>query len=66
MATPTPDHAPEGLPLPEYVTINRACEWLAVSRRTLYNWMHTGKVQYVRTPGGCRRILRSSLLRQEP
>jgi excisionase family DNA binding protein len=50
-------------PLSDYLTINQTCHWLSVSRRTLYNWMHSGKVAYVRTPGGGRRILRSTLIR---
>lgn len=51
--------------LPDYLTIKQACAWLSVSRRTLYNWMDAGKVQYVRTAGGSRRILRESLVRED-
>jgi predicted site-specific integrase-resolvase len=35
-----------------------------VSRRTIYNWMSAGKVQYVRTAGGAVRIFEDSLWRR--
>jgi predicted site-specific integrase-resolvase len=35
-----------------------------VSRRTIYNWMSAGKVQYVRTAGGAVRIYEDSLWRK--
>jgi excisionase family DNA binding protein len=49
----------------------KACEVVGVSRRTIYNWMAGGKVQYVRTAGGSVRIFADSLWRapqtaQEP
>lgn len=47
-------------PEPTY-SVQQVCDILSVSRRTVYNWMDAGKVQFVRTPGGARRILRSSL-----
>jgi hypothetical protein len=34
-----------------------------VSRRTIYNWMAAGKVEYVRTAGGAVRIFEDTLWR---
>jgi len=41
----------------------RACELVGVSRRTIYNWITAGKVEYVRTAGGSIRIFVDSLWR---
>jgi excisionase family DNA binding protein len=43
------------------VSIMKACEVVGVSRRTIYNWMAGGKIQYVRTAGGAVRIFADSL-----
>ena len=45
------------------VSIPRACELVGVSRRTIYNWISGGKVQYVRTAGGSVRIFVDTLWR---
>jgi len=45
------------------VSIPRACGLVSVSRRTIYNWMASGKVQYVRTAGGSVRIFADTLWR---
>jgi excisionase family DNA binding protein len=45
------------------VSIPRACELVSVSRRTIYNWISSGKVQYVRTAGGSVRIFADTLWR---
>jgi len=45
------------------IPIMKACELVGVSRRTIYNWMAAGKVQYVRTAGGAVRIFEDSLWR---
>lgn len=45
------------------VSIPRACELVGVSRRTIYNWITDGKVQYVRTAGGAVRIFADTLWR---
>ena len=45
------------------VSIPRACDVVDVSRRTIYNWMASGKVQYVRTAGGSVRIFTDTLWR---
>ena len=38
------------------ISIMKACELVGVSRRTIYNWIAAGKVEYVRTAGGSIRI----------
>ncbi len=45
------------------LSIMRACEVVGVSRRTIYNWMASGKVEYVRTAGGSVRIFADTLWR---
>jgi excisionase family DNA binding protein len=46
------------------VSIPQACELVGVSRRTIYNWLASGKVQYVRTAGGSVRIFVDTLFRE--
>jgi excisionase family DNA binding protein len=46
------------------VSIPTACELVGVSRRTIYNWIAGGKVQYVRTAGGSVRIFADTLWRE--
>ena len=46
------------------LSIMKACEVVGVSRRTIYNWISAGKVQYVRTAGGAIRIFADSLWRE--
>jgi excisionase family DNA binding protein len=45
------------------VTIMKACELACVSRRTMYNWLGSGKLEFVRTVGGSVRIYADSLFR---
>ena len=45
------------------ISITQACESVGVSRRTIYNWMAAGKVEYVRTAGGSIRIFADTLWR---
>jgi len=45
------------------ISIMKACELVGVSRRTIYNWISAGKVEYVRTAGGSVRIFVDSLWR---
>ena len=45
------------------VSIMQACEAVGVSRRTIYNWISAGKVEYVRTAGGSIRIFTDTLWR---
>jgi excisionase family DNA binding protein len=37
---------------------------VGVSRRTIYNWISAGKVEYVRTAGGSIRIFADTLWRE--
>ena len=46
------------------VSIPHACELVGVSRRTIYNWMAGGKIEYVRTAGGSVRIFVDTLWRE--
>ncbi len=45
------------------LSIMKACEVVGVSRRTIYNWITAGKLEYVRTAGGSIRIFADSLWR---
>lgn len=45
------------------LSIMKACEVVGVSRRTIYNWIASGKVEYVRTAGGAVRIFADTLWR---
>jgi excisionase family DNA binding protein len=47
------------------LSIMKACEAVGVSRRTIYNWISAGKVEYVRTAGGSIRIFADSLWRDK-
>ncbi|MDQ3486351.1 MAG: excisionase family DNA-binding protein [Acidobacteriota bacterium] len=42
----------------------KACELVGVSRRTIYNWIAGGKIEYVRTAGGSVRIFVDTLWRE--
>ncbi len=46
------------------ISIMKACELVGVSRRTIYNWIAGGKVEYVRTAGGSVRIFADTLWRE--
>jgi excisionase family DNA binding protein len=46
------------------ISIMKACELVGVSRRTIYNWIASGKVEYIRTAGGSVRIFADTLWRQ--
>ena len=45
------------------ISIMKACETVGVSRRTIYNWIGSGKVEYIRTAGGSVRIFADTLWR---
>lgn len=47
----------------ETISIMSACELVGVSRRTIYNWIAAGKVEYIRTAGGSVRIFTDTLWR---
>lgn len=61
MATLIPTTPPQERTL----SIKQACEEVGVCRRTIYNWVNSGKVLTLRTAGGSLRILHSSLWREE-
>ena len=42
----------------------QAAEIAGVSRRTIFNWIRAGKVEYVRTPTGSVRIYVDTLLKK--
>jgi len=46
------------------IPIMKACELVGVSRRTIYNWLASGKIEYIRTAGGSVRIFVDSLWRE--
>ena len=46
------------------ISIMKACDVVGVSRPTIYNWISSGKVEYVRTAGGSVRIFVDSLWRE--
>jgi len=48
------------------VSVRQVCQVCAVSRRTVYNWMEAGKVEYVILPSGCRRVYADTLLKAPP
>lgn len=45
------------------ISIMKACELVGVSRRTIYNWLAAGKIEYIRTAGGSVRIFVDTLWR---
>ena len=45
------------------ISINAASELVDVNRRTIYNWIDSGKVEYIRTAGGAVRIFVDTLWR---
>ena len=45
------------------VSIKAACELAGVSRRTIYNWFALGRVEWICTAGGSRRIYVDTLFR---
>ena len=45
------------------ISIIKASVLVGVSRRTIYNWIASGKVEYIRTAGGSVRIFVDTLWR---
>lgn len=43
--------------------IAEACKAVGVTRRTIYNWMADGKIEWTQTAGGGKRIYADSLWR---
>ncbi len=48
----------------ETCSIMRATDLVGCSRRTIYNWIAAGKVEYCRTAGGSIRIYVDTLWRE--
>ena len=64
MAAMTPIPSLEAEPVErKTISIMKACELVGVSRRTIYNWLSSGKIEYVRTAGGSVRIFVDTLWR---
>jgi excisionase family DNA binding protein len=53
--------AAEGVP--RLLNISQARARAGVSRRTIYNWINSGRIEWVRTAGGAIRIVEASLWR---
>ena len=49
---------------PDLLTIRQACAVTQMSRRTITEWVRTGKVERIYTAGGHPRIVAASLWRQ--
>jgi excisionase family DNA binding protein len=43
------------------ISIKKACALVGISRRTIYSWLSSGKIEYVRTAGGSVRIFADTL-----
>lgn len=62
-----PDQVPPDAPPPppgavgRSVSIDHAASLLRVSRRTVYNYIASGKLQTIRTLGGSQRVLMASI-----
>lgn len=48
----------------QLLSVDEAATKAGVSRRTIYNWMASGKVSFIRTAGGQRRMLAESLFHE--
>lgn len=53
---------PEPLDPDRLVSITQACALVAVSRRTIYNWIAQDKIAFTRTASGRVRIVAASLM----
>jgi len=60
---PIPTHGGKLVVERKTISIMKACELVGVSRRTIYNWLSSGKIEYVRTAGGSVRIFVDTLWR---
>jgi excisionase family DNA binding protein len=56
----------EDLQTRRLVTIQQAMGVVGVSRRTIYNWLHAGRLEYRYTAGGTIRIFADTLWRDHP
>jgi excisionase family DNA binding protein len=48
-------------PFSRSISMDRACQILGVSRRTVYYWIKEGRLQTMRTQLGSQRVLTDSL-----
>ena len=55
------DGSGRGPGLPRSLLVDHAAALLGVSRRTVYNRIHDGRLKTIRTRSGTRRVLRESL-----
>lgn len=55
--------SPEGNLDRPTVSIMQACQVTGVTRRTIYNWIQSDKVDYIRTAGGSVRIFKDTLFK---
>ena len=46
----------------EWLTLSQAAKYIGVSRRTIYNWVASGKLKVWEIPSGHKRVKKSSLL----
>lgn len=65
MATPAPELAVPEPMRRKTVTVEEACKAVGVTRRTIYNWMAQGKIEYTETAGGSKRIYADSLWKRD-
>jgi len=47
------------------LSITKAAALVDVSRRTIYNWLDSGKLEFKRTAGGSIRIFTDTLWREK-
>ena len=57
----TPDELGRGHRLPRTLLVDHAAALLGVSRRTVYNRIHEGRLKTIRTRSGTQRVLLESL-----
>ena len=57
----TADEPSRGHRLPRSLLVDHTAELLGVSRRTVYNRIHEGRLKTIRTRSGSQRVLRESL-----
>lgn len=47
------------------LTVPQVCDRIGVSRRTVYNWMNLGKIEYCRSASGMRRVFIDTLFKED-
>lgn len=51
----------QDLPRPASVSLEKAADLLNVGRRSIYNYIHDGRLLTIRTAGGSQRVTDASL-----